>query len=238
MCVKNYVGYHCGHRDPEGTAMKTDYCRRPQRYDHEPACDVFTYRVHVRVDLRRPRDSDFCRACKEIRTALWQEWSDTYTRWNRERIVPTRDQLETHARIQDNFKHVELKARQAVTTQGPDHLVQEQYRERQDGILRALEQQAERVRAVNVEWGAKMTLAKRDGKVSKIKLDTLDIRRRVHHDLARPVAYSVNELLARQAELLDELKKEEEKADIIKEDHGSEQSEKLDRPAEKEEKFE
>lgn len=210
MCIKNYVGYHCGHRDPEGTEMKTDYCRRPYRYEHEPPC-VFKYCLHVRVNLRRPRDSDFCPACRQLRAELWKEWGDTFTQWSKERIVPSRDQAVTHARIQDMFQDVEQLSTRAVFLQGPDHTVQNQYRERLHQSLQPLELQVTRLRAADHEWKLKMTQAKSDGKVSQITLELLEVNRKRLFELTRPLAWSVNMLLERQTQLLGQLKAAAEK---------------------------
>ncbi|KAK7935784.1 hypothetical protein PG985_001279 [Apiospora marii] len=210
MCIKNYVGYHCGHRDPEGTEMKTDYCRRPWRYEHEPAC-VFKYCLHLRVDKRRPRDSDFCPTCRAVRAALWKEWADKYVGWEKEGIMPKRDQLVMHSRIQDAFKDVEELSNRAVFLQGPEHTVQTQYRERLNQIVQPVEQQVVRLRAANAEWKLKMTLAERDAKASLAALNVLEKSRQRLVALTRPVAWSVNIFVERQEQLLEQLKAEEEK---------------------------
>ncbi|KAK8100951.1 uncharacterized protein PG998_007644 [Apiospora kogelbergensis] len=218
MCIKNYVGYGCGHRDPEGTVLKTTYCRQSFRYGPGTPCDVFTYRVHVHVDQRRPRDSEFCPACRVIRSELRQEWTRVYMRWSREGLVSMQDRLDTHTRIENNFRYVELKAKEAVLSQGGNHPMQGLYRERQDAILRPIEQQAQRLRTAHMEWKVKTMMAKQDGKVSRVFLDVLCIKRKAYINITRPVPRSVDTLLARQAELLDELKQKEEKADAAKEE--------------------
>ncbi|KAK7954003.1 hypothetical protein PG996_014889 [Apiospora saccharicola] len=216
MCIKNYVGYRCGHRDPEGTEMKTEYCHRPWRYEHEPPCK-FMYRVHVRVDLHRPRDCDFCPACRELRAALMKEWGDIYVRWSQERIMPPRDLAETHKCIEYSLKYVEEKARRASVSQGPDHTAQNLYRERQDLILKPLELQVTRIKAADLEWNTKMTTAQREGRVPKSALNVLETSHKRMVELTRPVAWSVDMLMERHTQLLDQLKAEEKKASSVEE---------------------
>lgn len=69
-----------------------------------------------------------------------------------------------------------------------------------------------------MEWKVKTMMAKQDGKVSRVFLDVLCIKRKAYINITRPVPRSVDTLLARQAELLDELKQKEEKADAAKEE--------------------
>ncbi|KAK8066335.1 hypothetical protein PG997_013082 [Apiospora hydei] len=212
MCIKHYVGYHCGHRDPEGTVMKPEYCRRPYRYDHEPTCDNSTFKVHVHVDLNRPRDSDFCPACREVRGEVWKEWAETYARWNQEHIVPVREQNDTHKRIENIFKYVELKSKQAAFRQGPDHTAQEQYRVFQNEILAPMEAQARRIRFANYAWNTRIAMAKQEGQVSEGFLDDLETLRQRNFGVTRMAPPSVSLFLEIQAQLFDRLKVEEDKA--------------------------
>ncbi|KAK7966749.1 uncharacterized protein PG986_001026 [Apiospora aurea] len=211
MCIKHYVGYHCGHRDPEGTVMKPEYCRRPYRYDHEPACDAFVYKVHVHVDVNRPRDSDFCPACREVRGEVWKEWAATYARWNQEHIVPVREQNSTHKRMENSFKFVELKSKHAAFRLGPDHTAQELYRKLQNEILQPIEAQARRIRAAHYAWNSRMAMAKEEGLVPAGFLDVLESQRQKNRDVITMAPHSVSLFLERQAQLFDQLKVEEDK---------------------------
>ncbi|KAK8034371.1 hypothetical protein PG993_009366 [Apiospora rasikravindrae] len=222
MCIKHYIGWHCGHRDPEATVMKPEYCRRPYRYDHEPACDNCTYKVHVHVDLSRPRDSDFCPACREVRKEVWEDWAETYASWNREHIVPIREQNGTHSRIETCFKYVETRSRQAAVRLGPDHTYHHQYREAKNQILEPIKLQATRIRAANHTWNTRMSMARRDGQVPEDVLRVLEVQRKKQFDVTRMVAPSVSLLLGRQAQLFDQLMTEEQK--VNNEEHAEDLS--------------
>ncbi|KAK6856003.1 hypothetical protein PG995_008154 [Apiospora arundinis] len=202
MCIKHYVGYGCGHQDPEGTPLDTTYCPPPFRYHHEPPAN--------------PRDSEFCPTCRAIRVTLWQEWSAKYARWSHERLLPVTEQLSTHQKIQANFKSVALRAQQVAKAEGGDHTAHLLYRPGQNRILEPLDEyikQVQCLRAASTEWESRITAAKQNGKVSKVFLDILTIKRRAQANVTQPVRRSVDAFLGLQLELLEELEKEEEKAD-------------------------
>ncbi|KAK6834681.1 hypothetical protein PG987_009375 [Apiospora arundinis] len=177
------------------------------------------HRVHVRVDENSPRDSEFCPTCRAIRVTLWQEWSAKYARWSHERLLPVTEQLSTHQKIQANFKSVALRAQQVAKAEGGDHTAHLLYRPGQNRILEPLDEYVEQVqclRAASAEWESRITAAKQNGKVSKVFLDILTIKRRAQANVTQPVRRSVDAFLGLQLELLEELEKEEEKADAEK----------------------
>ncbi|KAK7911956.1 hypothetical protein PG985_014437 [Apiospora marii] len=135
----------------EGREMKTDYCRRPYHYEHELP-RAFTHRVHVLVDLRRPRVAISARhagrsapnsgrkgATREVLPRVPRPASK---RFNKKRSDETDDEDEDMLKLEKEIKIKRIPPydRWTVFSQGPDHTIQNQYHERQDQIIQPPDQ--------------------------------------------------------------------------------------------------
>ncbi|KAK8000855.1 hypothetical protein PG991_013077 [Apiospora marii] len=155
----------------EGTEMKTDYCRRPYHYEHELPRTI-THRVHVLVDLRRPRVAISARHAGRSapnsgrkgatpsapaipvngrRGATKSTQTPARKRTNKKRNDETDDEDEDMLKLE---KETKIKRsppcdRWTVFSQGPDHTIQNQYHERQDQLVHVMEQRAHRAPAAS-----------------------------------------------------------------------------------------
>ncbi|KAI0147717.1 hypothetical protein GGR57DRAFT_515453 [Xylariaceae sp. FL1272] len=129
MCYRNFVGFSCGHEDPDGTPLAPTPCSPPRRLRHEPFCDPLTDRIRTTGWAR-------CPTCTHVLAQLRGEWNTARQYWRDNRLLPVAYIDSLNRDLIREFALIQGRAYKA----GPKHSVYLEYGQAQQSLMnRALD---------------------------------------------------------------------------------------------------